>query len=188
MIRTRGERERGGGEGGRGRERKRENNGRERGQEERERGRKASSWWIVRWGPRLMKLSVEDVYRWGLPACGPFTATAAGLVKSCFTSQPECAKRPGRRRKRRRRRGRERERERERGVMGHIGISERMSVVTYTTSDLALSHEQIVPTTCVNRPVSRTCDIFKGLASRSFRDKQRAAFVQDVLDAIDAEM
>lgn len=38
--------------------------------------------------PRLMKLSVEDVYRWGLPACGPFTATAAGLVKSCFTSQP----------------------------------------------------------------------------------------------------
>jgi hypothetical protein len=45
-----------------------------------------------------------------------------------------------------------------------------------------------VPTTCVNRPVSRTCDIFKGLASRSFRDKQRAAFVQDVLDAIDAEM
>lgn len=39
-------------------------------------------------GLRLMKLSVEDVYRWGLPACGPFTATAAGLVKSCFTSQP----------------------------------------------------------------------------------------------------
>lgn len=37
-----------------------------------------------------MKLSVEDVYRWGLPACGPFTATAAGLVKSCFTSQPVC--------------------------------------------------------------------------------------------------
>ncbi|KAH0952956.1 hypothetical protein HN011_010814 [Eciton burchellii] len=27
-----------------------------------------------------MKLSVEDVYRWGLPACGPFTATAAGLM------------------------------------------------------------------------------------------------------------
>lgn len=45
-------------------------------------------------GPRLMKLSVEDVYRWGLPACGPFTATAAGLVKSCFTSQPGICK-PG---------------------------------------------------------------------------------------------
>lgn len=41
-------------------------------------------------GPPLMKLSVEDVYRWGLPACGPFTATAAGLVKSCFTSLPVC--------------------------------------------------------------------------------------------------
>lgn len=40
--------------------------------------------------PPLMKLSVEDVYRWGLPACGPFTATAAGLVKSCFTSLPVC--------------------------------------------------------------------------------------------------
>lgn len=30
---------------------------------------------------RLMKLSVRDVYRWGLPACGPFTTTAAGLVR-----------------------------------------------------------------------------------------------------------
>lgn len=37
-------------------------------------------------GPWLMKLSVEDVYRWGLHACGPFTGTATGLVKSCFTS------------------------------------------------------------------------------------------------------
>ncbi|KAF7407276.1 hypothetical protein HZH66_001813 [Vespula vulgaris] len=28
------------------------------------------------------------IRKWGLPACGPFTAAAAGLVKSCFTSSP----------------------------------------------------------------------------------------------------
>ena len=33
---------------------------------------------------RLMKLSVQDVYRWGLPACGPFTTTAAELVTSAL--------------------------------------------------------------------------------------------------------
>lgn len=33
---------------------------------------------------RLMKLSVQNVYRWGLPACGPFTTIAAGLVRSAL--------------------------------------------------------------------------------------------------------
>lgn len=33
---------------------------------------------------RLMKLSVQNVYRWGLPACGPFTTIAARLVRSAL--------------------------------------------------------------------------------------------------------
>lgn len=76
-------------------------------------------------GPRLMKLSVEDVYRWGLPACGPFTATAAGLVKSCFTSQPGVCESGGGGRK---------------GDGRYIGISECLRVHLFTiriTSELA---------------------------------------------------
>lgn len=79
-------------------------------------------------GPRLMKLSVEDVYRWGLPACGPFTATAAGLVKSCFTSQPGvCEPRGGGRK----------------GDGRYIGIYPNVYVFIFyirVTSDLAFSH------------------------------------------------
>lgn len=70
-------------------ERERDGGGKERAR--RKRARKEGPLVVDRaLGPPLMKLSVEDVYRWGLPACGPFTATAAGLVKSCFTSLPVC--------------------------------------------------------------------------------------------------